>query len=188
MNQVIENIFSRRSVRSYLDKAVPKEALDEIIKAGNAAPSGANTQDWRFVVIRDKSVRQKFVKLSIPRVEKWLEKYANESFKERRRNIAAQTPDPVYYNAPAIIFVIGKGNMTPYDCPMVCENMMLAARSLGLGSCWVLFGQLITDEPEVRSILELKDEEKVYGPILLGYPKDGFPPPPPKKEPVVKMV
>lgn len=92
MNQVMENIFSRRSVRSYLDKAVPKEALDEIIRAGNAAPSGANTQDWRFVVIRDKSVRQKFVKLAIPRVEKWLEKYANESFKERRRNIAAQTP------------------------------------------------------------------------------------------------
>lgn len=188
MNQVTENIFSRRSVRAYLDKAIPKEILDEIIRSGNAAPSGMNAQDWRFVVIVDKETRQKLAKLSIPRLEKWLGKYANESFQERRRRIAAQTPDPIYYGAPAVVFVIGKGNMAPYDCPMVCENMMLAARSLGLGSCWVLFGSLVIDDPEVRKLLELRDEEKVFGPILLGYPKDGFPPSPPKKEPVVKWV
>lgn len=188
MNQVTENIFSRRSVRAYLDKAIPKETLEEIVKAGNAAPSGMNAQDWRFVVITDRGERQKLAKLAVPRLEKWLEKNANESFKERRRKISSEIPDPIYYSAPAVVFVIGKGNMAPYDCPMVCENMMLAARSYGIGSCWVLFGSLVIDDKEVRKLLELKDEEKVFGPILFGYPKDGFPPPPAKKEPVVKWV
>ncbi len=149
MNQVTENIFERRSVRAYLDKAIPMEVLDEIIKSGNAAPSGMNAQDWRFVVITGKEARQKLAKLAVPRLEKWLEKNANEAFKERRRNIAAQVPDPIYYSAPAVVFVIGKGNMAAYDCPMVCENMMLAARSLGIGSCWVLFGSLVVDDKEV---------------------------------------
>lgn len=187
MNQVIENIFARRSVRSYLDKAVPKEVLTQIISAGNIAPSGMNAQDWRFVVVQNKEVRQKLVKLSIPRLEKWMEKNASGSFKERRKNMA-DIPDPIYYGAPAIIFVIGKGRMSAYDCPMVCENMMLAARSLGLGSCWVLFGQLVIDDREVKKLLELKEDENAYGPILLGYPKDGFPETPTKKEPVVKLV
>ena len=188
MNQVTENIFSRRSVRAYLDKAIPKDVLEEIVKAGNAAPSGMNAQDWRIVVKTDKGERQKLAKLAVPRLEKWLEKNANESFKERRRRIAAEVPDPIYYSAPAVVFVIGKGNMAPFDCPMVCENMMLAARSFGLGSCWVLFGSLVIDDKEVRKLLELKDDEKVFGPILLGYPKDGFPPAPAKKEAVVKWV
>ena len=188
MNQVMDNIFSRRSVRAYLDKPIPKVTLDEIIKSGNAAPSGMNAQDWRFVVITDEKTRQKLAKLAVPRLEKWLEKNGSEAFKERREKIAAETPDAIYYSAPAVVFVIGKGNMASFDCPMVCENMMLAARSFGLGSCWVLFGSLVIDDKEVRKLLELKDEEKVFGPILLGYPKDGFPPPPDKKEPVVKWV
>ena len=188
MNEVMENIFTRRSVRMYQDKAIPKEILDEIIKAGNAAPSGANVQAWRFVIVQDKETRKKLADLAAPRVAKWMEQYSNETFKTLRKRLTAQNPDTVYYGAPAIVFVIGSGNMAPYDCPMVCENMMLAARSLELGSCWVLFGQLVIDEPEVKKMLELKDDEKVYGPILLGYPKGAFPPPPPKKEPVAKWV
>ena len=188
MNEVLDNIFARRSVRMYQDKAVPKEILDEIIKAGNAAPSGANAQGWRFVIVQDKGMRQKLAELAAPRVEKWMEQYSNQTFKTLRKRLSAKNTDTVYYGAPVIVFVIGSGNMAPYDCPMVCENMMLAARSMGLGSCWVLFGQLVIDEPEVKKMLELKDDEKVYGPILLGYPKGDFPQSPPKKDPVVKWV
>jgi nitroreductase len=84
--------------------------------------------------------------------------------------------------------VIGTGGTMDMDCPMVCENMMLAAHSLGLGSCWVQFGQMALENPEIRQALELKEGEKVYGPIVFGYPRDGFPPPPPKKEPLVKRI
>jgi len=188
MNEVIKNILDRRSVRIYQDKPVPKEALEEIIKAGNAAPSGSNAQPWRFVAVQAKDTRQKLAELAAPRVEKWMETYANEMFKALRKRLASRNSDTVYYGAPAVVFVIGSGNMSAHDCPMVCENMMLAARSMGIGSCWVLFGQLVIDDPDVKKMLELKDDEKVYGPILFGYPKGDFPQSPPKKDPVVKWI
>lgn len=188
MNQVIENIMNRRSVRMYRDKAIPRDIMDEIIKAGNAAPTGSNAQPWRFVIIEDKDVRQKLAELSVPKVEKWLEKYANVQLKTLRERLAGGNADMTYYNAPAIIFVVGAGLSSSLDCPMVCENMMLAARSLGLGSCWVHFGSLVCDEPEVKQMLELKEGENVYGPVIFGYPKGDFPKAPPKKGPVVKWI
>jgi nitroreductase len=95
--------------------------------------------------------------------------------------------DPVYYSAPAIVFVIGSGRYADHSCPLACENIMLAAHSLGLGSCWVGFGSMVTDDAEVRNILELKEDETIFGPILLGYPK-GYPERPFKREPKVKWI
>jgi nitroreductase len=188
MNEVIKNIYARRSVRLYKDQPISKQIIEELIKAGTAAPTGSNSQQWRFVVIQDKETRQKLAHLAEPRVEKWIETYANEQFKVLRKRLASKNPDTVYYGAPVIVFVIGKGSTAVYDCSMACENMMLAARSLDIGSCWVFFGQLIIDDAEVKKMLELKEGDSVYGPIVFGYPKSGFPPCPPKNEPVVKWI
>ena len=118
-----------------------------------------------------------------------MEKNASEALKEMRKERDTEMGDPVYYEAPVIIFVIGSPSITTdMDSPMVCQNMMLAARSFGIGSCWVYFGQLVLDDPEVQKALELKQDEKVYGPILFGYPKDGFPKSPDKKAPIIKWI
>jgi nitroreductase len=65
--------------------------------------------------------------------------------------------------------------------------MMLAAYSLGLGSCWVGFGAVVTENDEVRNLLELQKDERIFGPILLGYP-EVYPERPPKREPQVKWL
>ncbi|MBN1972513.1 MAG: nitroreductase [Sedimentisphaerales bacterium] len=187
MNKVIETIMSRRSVRFYDTKPIPKEILQTIIDAGNAAPSGMNTQGWRFVVVQGKAFKDKLLSLAMPRYKKWMEK-APQSLSDMRKEIDAAANDPVYYNAPVIIFVIGSGMTSDFDTPMVCQNMMLAARSLDIGSCWVYFGQLPLDDMEVRKELEIQPDEKVYGPILLGYPKGEFPKSPKKKEPKIKWI
>ena len=70
----------------------------------------------------------------------------------------AELKDPVYYSAPVIVFVIGHGRYADHSCPLACENMMLAAHSLGLGSCWVGFGAMVTEDAEVRSILALQGD------------------------------
>jgi nitroreductase len=70
---------------------------------------------------------------------------------------------------------------------MVCLNMMLAARSLGLGSCWVRLGSLITVNPEIISALQLSDDEQIFGPILLGYSKEN-PAAPKKRNPAIKWI
>jgi nitroreductase len=174
MNQTIETILNRRSVRKYDPKPVPRELLEQIIKCGSSGPSGANNKAWRYVVVEDPAFRAKLVERSMPLYKKWLENMP-DSFKALRAEID-KSPDPIYYGAPAIVFVIGKGYTADADCPMACQNMMLAARSLGIGSCWVFIGQLVTKDPEVRQSLEIVEGEKVFGPIILGYPENGFPP------------
>ncbi len=189
MNNVIEAILKRRSVRDFESSPLSKKDVSAIIDAGNAAPSGCNAQGWRFVVVQDKAFLKKLANLALGRYKKWMDKNASPELKEMRKDRDNSTDDPVYYHAPLVVFVVGSHGMTrDMDTPMVCQNMMLAARSLGIGSCWVFFGQLVLDDPEVRNVLELKEGEKVYGPILFGYPKAGFPESPPKKEPMIKWI
>ena len=189
MNAVIDAINKRRSIRAYETKPVPRDLVNAVIAAGNEAPSAMNSQPWRFVVVEDKDAKKKLLGAALPQAKKITELVKDvdperyESIKKRY----AELPDPVYYSAPTIVFVIGNGRYADHSCPLACENMMLAAHALGLGSCWVGFGAMVTDDPEVRNLLELKDGDAIFGPILLGYPK-GETKRPPKKEPRVKWV
>ena len=189
MNAVIEAISKRRSIRAYEAKPVPRELVQAVIAAGNEAPSAMNSQPWRFVAVEDPAAKKKLLGAALPQAKKITELVKDvdperyESIKKRY----AELPDPVYYSAPTVIFVIGNGRYKDHSCPLACENMMVAAYSLGLGSCWVGFGAMVTDDPEVRSLLELKDDDSIFGPILLGYPK-GETRRPPKKEPKIKWI
>ena len=189
MNAVIDAINKRRSVRSYDAKPVPRELVNTVIAAGNEAPSAMNSQPWRFVVVEDMDAKKKLLGAALPQAKKITELVKDvdperyESIKKRY----AELPDPVYYSAPTVIFVIGNGRYKDHSCPLACENMMVAAYSLGLGSCWVGFGAMVTEDSEVRSLLELKDDDSIFGPILLGYPK-GETMRPPKKDPKVKWL
>src|SRR5271169_366904 len=160
MNTVIDTIRKRRSVRSYETKSIQRDILNAIIEAGNDAPSAMNSQPWRFVVVEDREMKRKLLGAALPQAKKITEMVKDvdpdryESMKKRY----AELPDPVYYSAPVIVFVIGSGRYAAHSCPLACENMMLAAQSLGIGSCWVGFGAMVTEDPEVKSILELKDD------------------------------
>jgi nitroreductase len=189
MNPVIEAIATRRSVRSYENKPVPRHILQAIIEAGNQAPSAMNSQPWRFVVVEDQGLKRKLLNASRPKALGILEN-VKEADPERYAQIMKryeEMEDPIYYSAPVILFVIGSGRYADHSCPLACENIMLAAYSLGVGSCWVGFGSMVTEDAEIIKELELKDDEKIYGPIILGYPKV-YPEPPSKKEPGVKFI
>ena len=188
MNAIIDNIMNRRSVRSYTNEEISKDILETIIEAGNWAPTGANVQPWRFVVVQDAGFRRKLQDIAVPKYWKWFENTTTE-MQAGRKPIDAVVNDPVYYSAPVILFVIATKTMTyAQDCPMVCQNIMLAAWSLGIGSCWVGFGQMALTDEKVKEALELKENEKVFGPILLGYPTEGEMHTPEKKAPVVKWI
>ncbi len=189
MNAVIETIRKRRSVRAYDSKPVPRNILNAIIEAGNEAPSAMNSQPWRFVVVEDREAKRKLLAAALPKAKKIADmvKDADPERYEAIKKRYTELPDPVYYSAPAIVFVIGNGAYAAHSCPLACENMMLAAHSLGLGSCWVGFGAMVIDDPEARGLLDLREGDAIFGPILLGYSK-GEPARPMKKEPRVKWV
>lgn len=189
MNQVLDAIKNRRSIRSYESRAVSADIINMVIEAGNEAPSAMNSQPWRFVVIEDKEAKKNLLKAALPNAKKTLE-HVKDADPERYASIMKrynEMEDPIYYSAPAVLFVIGSGRYADHSCPLACENIMLAAHSLGLGSCWVGFGSMVTEDRDVIKLLELKDDEKIYGPILIGYPKI-YPDRPRKKKPVVKWI
>jgi len=194
MNPVIETINKRRSIRAYESKPIPRNIINTIIEAGNQAPSTMGMvkvnadikisepelllrfQPWRFVVVEDPAFKQKLVETALPIWKKFLES-TKETDPELYKNVMTlyeALPEPkdlVYYSAPVIIFVIGPIS-NAVSCSLACENIMLAATSLGLGSCYTGFGMMIKGNAEIVQALELTEGERIYGPILLGYPKD----------------
>ena len=179
MNSVIETINKRRSARVFEQKPVPKDIINAVIEAGNQAPytSITRSQPWRFVVVQDSKRKQKLFQTAFPF---W--KNATDGMKDQYPELyematclynAMDNPkDVIYYNAPAIIFVIGPATGGAISCALACENMMIAATSFGLGSCYTGFGAMVKGNPEIVKALELNENEQIYGPILIGYPKE----------------
>jgi nitroreductase len=183
MNPVIEVINKRRSIRAYEPKPVPKDIINTIIEAGNQAPSQGREvndsfkfQPWRFVVVEDAVFRQQLVETTMPFWKQMIDSM-KETHPQLYKNITTlydALPEPkdlVYHYAPVIIFVIGPPSYA-VSCALACENIMLAATSLGLGTCYVGFGMMVKGNAEVVQALELTEGERIYGPILLGYPRD----------------
>jgi nitroreductase len=207
MNPVIEAINNRRSIRSYEPKLIPKDIINTIIQAGNQAPSRGREEEkdgkkifsfqpWRFVIVQDPEFKQKLVQITLPiwknMIESMKESHPEIYEKVMKQYEAMDEPkDMVYYSAPVILFVIG---LKGYDvsCALACENIMIAATSFGLGSCYVGFGAMVTGNADVVKALELKDNELIFGPILLGYPREESSAlaniRPKKKEPIIKWI
>ena len=188
-NLVIENIKKRQSVRLFEQKPIPKNIINTIIEAGNLAPSTGdmkeveergkkkiiNYQPWRFVVVENPEFKQKLFQTIEPLRSNFyqgLKKTVPEMYEQAMKlsEMSEEPKDLVFYSAPVIIYVIGPASNS-IGCAMVCENIMLAAVSFGLGSCYVGFGALIKSNTDIVQALELTDKERIYGPIVLGYPK-----------------
>ena len=92
----------------------------------------------------------------------------------------------LFYNAPVLILVIGSKNnaLTDYDCSLCAGNMMLAAHSMGIGSCWIGGAAVIQQSVELMAELKIPPDYKLVAPIIFGYQKT-IPPTPEKREPVV---
>ena len=122
VNPVLSNIMARRSVRKYLDKPVEHEKLEVIVKCGINAPSGMNRQPWIVRVVED----QKLIA------------DVNEVFKQENPEQVARDKDfkNMFRNAPNLICVCTPANGGgELDAGLLGENMMLAAQSMGLGTC-----------------------------------------------------
>jgi nitroreductase len=183
MNTVIEAINKRRSIRAYESKPIPKDIINTIIEAGNQAPSTMGMvegvlrfQPWRFVVVQNPEFKQKLLQTAVPIWKKMIEnmKEMDPEIYQKAMKLYEAMPEPkdiIYHGAPVIIFIIGPIS-NAVSCALACENIMLTATSLGLGSCYTGFGAMVKGDADIVKTLELADGERIYGPILLGYPKD----------------
>ncbi len=153
MNEVIKNIMERRSIRKYQDKEVSDELIDEIVTAGTYAPSGRGKQPAIIIAIKNKEVRDKLARINA--------------------KIMGTDIDP-FYGAPVVLVVLAdKSSRTYlYDGSLVMENMMLAASSLGLGSCWIHRAKEEFETEEGKELLKSLGIEGDYegiGNCIIGY-------------------
>lgn len=177
-----ENIITRRSTKKYLDKEVSQELLEKIIETGRYAPSGGNSQSNHFLVIQNKQIIAHLVKM----VEKaFSQMEITENMYRSLQNSINLSKKGGYvfcYNAPVLIIVANKkdyGN-NQADCALALENMMLEANDLDLGSCYINQLKWLNEDQKILSYLQslgMKDDERVYGSLIVGYPdtNDGKP-------------
>ena len=131
LNEVLENIKSRRSVRTYTEQQVSAENLNLILEAATYAPSGMNYQTWHFTAIQDadilrelnEKIKGAFAKSDEPRLQ---ERGHSETY-------------CCYYHAPTLIIVSNEPTQwcASMDSACAMQNIFLAATSLGIGSCWI---------------------------------------------------
>ena len=171
MNETINTLYTRRSIRDYEEMQVNEEILNEIMKAGTYAPSARNSQSSIIIYVKDENVRLKIKELS-----------------KIIRGMDA------FYNAPHMMLVLSKAeSFCPIqDGSLVLGNMMVAARSLGVGTCWINCLKDILKLPEAKDIKDLIDPNDEYiavGALILGYPKDKeWPSEKPKKQDYIKVI
>jgi nitroreductase len=170
-NDVLKNIYSRRSIRDYLPDDVPDSVIQELILAGTYAPSAANKQPWRFVVIKN---RELIKKLSDKAKEQWKE-LACQSTKPELIGLANMVSRPsfnIFFNAPLLIMIFSDPDaFSPeIDCTLAAENMMLAARSLGIGSCWIGLGAPLGQVQTIMEDLGVPSVCRLVGCLIFGYP------------------
>lgn len=178
--EAMEAILTRRSTRNYLPNAVEKEKLEQILEAARQAPSGGNNQTNHFLVIQNREILQKLIGMTEAAFAK-MEADENTYPSLRHAIEASKKGGYVFcYNAPLLIAVANRrdyGNNLA-DCACAIENMMIAANALDLGSCWINQLRWLNEEPalvEYLSSLGMKDYERVYGAVIIGYPAAGLP-------------
>ncbi|NQT06938.1 MAG: nitroreductase family protein [Candidatus Omnitrophica bacterium] len=198
-NNIIENIKSRRSVREFLDKPIPEDIAEKIIEAGRFAPSALNRQAWKFIPIDNKELiselsgiatkRVKMLYKLSPLLKPFMKDLKDERFLNTIKKTAENPGDTVFYGAPLVVFVAGDTGFSDArtDCHLAAQNMMLAAYSMGIGSCFIGRGRAIPKKIFLKKI-GLPPSYNIDACVIFGYPKAFPKTPPARKEDTVLRI
>lgn len=172
MSNTLEQMKTRRSIRKYKPDAVPAELVKTVAEAGTYAATGMGMQSPIIVAITDKATRDLLSKMNAA--------------------VMGVSSDP-FYGAPVVLVVLAdkaRGTYL-YDGSLVMGNMMLAAHTLGLGSCWIHRAKEEFESPEGKALLKswgIEGDYEGIGHCILGYPDGDAPAAKPRKENYVYYV
>jgi nitroreductase len=160
MDQMMEVIKKRISIRAYKDEALSPEIINAILEAAKHAPTARNMQELEYKVITNKE----------------LIKQASDSIAAvvKRDSPAMPVRATFFYNAPLLILITGPGDnqwIFP-DAGLAAQNIMLYAASINLGSCFIGMSRMIEKDPEMLKKLHIASDKKIAAAIVCGYPNE----------------
>lgn len=166
MNETMKTLTERRSCRSYKPDPVPEEILDQILEAGTYAATGMGKQSPIMIAVTDRETRDRLSRMNAA--------------------VMGTDIDP-FYGAPVVIIVLADRNVGTYlyDGSLVMGNLMNAAHSLGVASCWIHRAKEEFDSEEGKKILKSLGIEGDYegiGHCILGYAAAEGKPAAPRKD------
>jgi nitroreductase/NAD-dependent dihydropyrimidine dehydrogenase PreA subunit len=199
-SRLVQLMASRRSCRNYTEQTVDRSVLEDLVKIGATAPSGTNCQNWTFTVFPDREAVMEFAQrigaffrnLNRMAEKTWLRKslkligkpalenYYNQYYQSVKEGLHAWEQhgrDRLFHGATAVIVVAAKpgGSNSKEDALLAAQNMLLAAHSMGLGTCLVGFAvEPIQNDPTLKHFLKIPNEETVYAVIAMGYPDEEY--------------
>jgi nitroreductase len=155
-------LTSRRSIRAYEPRPVARAIIEQIVDAGRLAASGRNVQPWIFLAVTKRATLDALADIS---------------------DYAAFLKE-----APACILVFGERDAKYYleDGSAATQNMLVAARALGLGTCWIA-GDKKPYVEKIRALLAVPEKYTLVAYLALGYPR-GAHPDPPGKQPLSDLL
>jgi nitroreductase len=156
MNQAIEALLTRRSVRKFKPEQITDEELKTVLEAGTFAPTSRGNQDPWIVAVQNEAIKDELIKMNA--------------------DVMGAKTNP-YYNAPTIVLVFAsipeKMPNSIYDGSLVLGNMMNAAHAIGLGSCWIHREKEMFATERGKQLMKefgLPDDLMGIGALALGYP------------------
>lgn len=179
MNEVIQNILTRRSIRVFKEEQISHSHLNRILEAARFAPSGLSSQSYHFTAVQNKEKIENLVSA--------IKEALLDSSIEQLKKLAGNPKFSPFYNAPTIVISAHDKKMPSGEssCAAALENMLLAAHSLNIGSCWIHTLATIGDNPKVRNVLidlGIPKDYAVYGTAILGFNGGNEPKAAPRKE------
>ncbi len=166
MNETLQNLKTRRSIRSFLPKQVEKDILDQVLEAGTFAPTGGGRQVPVIVAVQDAAMVKQLSRMNA--------------------QVIGNDSDP-FYGAPTVLVVLAERSRRTYllDGAAVITTLLNAAHALGLGSCWIHRAKEMFESDEGKALLKawgLDGDYEGIGHVILGYPAGPAPEPAPRKE------
>lgn len=193
MNEVIQNMLTRRSIRTYKEEQISDEQLNAVLEAAKYAPSGGNSQTSRFTVVQNKEkleelnslVRESFKRLKVD----------EKTYRSKKSGKIAAENDKYkfYYNAPTLIIVSNDREYSNCmaDSAIALENILLSAHSLGLGACFINQLTWFCDDKNIRKVLTgmgIPENYVVCGSAIVGYNSGNMPKAAPRTEGTVNII
>ena len=173
---VRDTIYARRSVRSYTGQKLDRATIRELLDAAIHAPTAIHEEPWQFLVIQDEGALKR---LSDRAKELFAAEVRRLHLDHGPRGLDAfsQPGFNVFYDAGTLIVICGRplGPFVVADCWLAAENLMLAARGLGLGSCVIGSAVAALNEAGTKRDLGIPADSTAIAPIIVGTPRGEWP-------------